>query len=528
MNIDPTTTGARPHRHAAERAPARDPRLAALVERLEQAGRRFAWRVFLEVVTAGLLVALGVLCGLQSLYALLGDLAPALLVPVPDWLAAWRPAPLPEELMTAAGIGVAGVATAPIVALLRRPSVAFMARAADRHFALDECASTAVEVGSPDTRYSGTIREALLESVAARAAEIDPRRLVPIIFPRTAAGVPVLIVAAALLSVASPPPLLRDALSIFRVGIGANATPADFALTEQERAEGAADLAVVAAVLRRDGREHADAELQALAQEAGALGRRLATGPAIGRKALGEDIERLMRATHDAYGRAGEGDGVPQNLAQLLGATAADTAAKRPAPGAAGGGPRLEQGATNQPGNPIPATKSNNAGPDGLADPIRPPQTAGAPLGKGAVGEARTATAPEDAAAKNVDLRDMPADAGEQAGGDVLGGAGGGTPGDYAGFGTRALRGEAMARLGLDANGEMLLQNPLGEGGRRIRLELTPDPGRAGTAATGNAPAAPGGWRAANEHEVTRTALPATARDLVGRYFQGMTAEHDR
>ena len=41
----------------------------------------------------------------------------------------------------------------------------------------------------------------------------------------------------------------------------------------------------------------------------------------------------------------------------------------------------------------------------------------------------------------------------------------------------------------------------------------------------GKAPTATTGWKATPEHEVTRTALPVAARDIVSRYFQALQVE---
>jgi hypothetical protein len=84
-----------------------------------------------------------------------------------------------------------------------------------------------------------------------------------------------------------------------------------------------------------------------------------------------------------------------------------------------------------------------------------------------------------------------------------------------------------MARLGLTAEYEMMLKNAAGGGGRRTRFNLPPQMGGENLD-LGGAPATTGGWVAKQEHEVTRTPLPATARDIVSRYFQALMVERGK
>ncbi len=478
----------------------RDPRLFGLVGRLEQARHRYTQRAVLNAGLTGLTAVLLSFCVLQLLYALRA-------VDVPP----------PEHVLLALAIGAGATLAVAAFAARRRPSIATLARAAERRFAMRESLSTALEVALIDAPHYGAIGAALLRRAESHAGEIDVRTLVPLTLPRMALGVPVLLLLAVVFATALPAPVLRDKLGALRT-----ARSADAAMTEQQRAQDAADVAAVAAVLRRDGRERGDVELLALAQEVTDLGRRFAADPAMGRETLAENVERLLGATRDAYGRGADVAAAAQSVARLRGpAPPAGAERSRPvvsvvgnAPAAAGADPAVDR----------PQVTRDE--PQRTAAAL-PPPTRALPGTRGPGGQRESEAPAADPQDKQADYRDAAPEAGEGGGGEVFGGAGGGAPGDYAGFGTRALVGEALKRLGIAAGGELLLQNPEGEGGRRTQLGLLPDATAGVVGAPGQPPLA-GAWRATAEHEVTRTALPVTARDMVGRYFQGIAAEAAR
>lgn len=492
-----------------------DSPLAGLVERLQRARRRLALRTLVHHLVLVGLSALTLFCALEVSYALIGEVVPALAlaaIPVPEPLAGWRPAPVPQHLMVVLGIGVAGMALAFLAFGMRRVPIEVVARAADRRFSAQECISTALEVASLPGRASGVITDALLHVAAVRAPSIDVARLAPITVPRSTAAVPVLLLLAALLTTWLPTESMRETLAALR--------PAGDAvdLTAGERAEEAATLAAIAATLKRDGRERSDPALEALAEQIATLGQRLAYDPGMGREALADSVERMRAAIDDAYLRTGASVADAQALAQLFNATAGAT----PPIGAVrvGSGRQTQTGPNSAVS--VPPSTSRQSG-TGTPPELRPPsQTATGTRGPGSVGA--VAAAPESDAAdeKKDEQRDLAGEAGDGDNGQTFAG-GGGTPGDYAGFGTRALKGEATPRLGLAATGELLLQNPEGEGGRRTRLSIAPGAERQSSTPVGGGLA--GAWQAATEHEVMRAALPVSARDLVGRYFQGMNAE---
>lgn len=456
------------------------------------------WRSLAEMLPGCALFVLALYCVLQIRHLLPGS----------------GPAPLALYGLVALGAGALAVAAAAIVAARRHPSIGAMARTADRTFALHECVATALEVAAKEPGRFGVIGEALVQSAAAHADRIDVRRLVPLRLPRTALAVPALLLVAALLT-AVPPPVLHEALAALRPASGPQSVQ-----HAAERAEDVATVAALAAIVRRDGRERADPQLHAVAQELGALAQRFAETPAMDRAGLADGMERLLAAANDAYARAGESPPVALSHPRAL-----DSARRGAAmPRAAGSGQAATAGAA-QDAAAAPRPPGQRNGPGGAAPLLPAPERtiAGARPPGGALDaltDAALAAATVDA---EQDYRDLGGEPAEEGGaGQVFGGAGGGAPGDYAGFGTRALTGAPTARLGLTATGDLLLDNPLGEGGRRTRLNLAGQPAEA--VVTG-APAAGTAWRAAAEHEVTRTALPVTARDLVGRYFQAMTAE---
>lgn len=508
----------------SERKPLLDPRVAGLVERLRQAGRRSAWVAFLNLCTLSVVVALALFCTLQLLHALLGSLAPWMefaTFPVPAWLGAWRSAPLPQHLMISVDFGLVAVAVAALIAATRRAPVDSMARAADRRFGMAESISTAIEVASTDMRPSGVVGEALLKGAQASVGAIDAQRLVPARLPRSSVGVPALLLLAALLAVAPPPPLLQEAFGALRFGAGQ-----DLGLTDQERAEGAGLLMAIAAILKQDGEQRADPELQALAHQIDLLGKQLAGDPKMGREALAEDLDRLLAAVNDVYVRAGEEQNGPQNFGRLVGQAIADIAPKLLTKVQIAAR-RQEQAGWNTPDNPFTGILTNReeAGKDDFADMVPPAQALGDPRGNGAAGDG-TVDALADGIARRDDADDYgefgPDGAGGGAG-ELVGGADGEGPGDYAGVGTRALFGALAGRVGLGFDAEMMLQNPPLGGGRRTRFNLPPQT-EVVILAEGDL-AAGGVWRAVPEHEVTRALVPATARDVVSRYFQALMAE---
>ena len=477
-----------------------------------------------------LLVALGVFCLLQLAYNLLGSLAPWLTFAgllVPDWLASSRPSPFPQHLLLAAGAGLFVVALAPVIAILRHPGIAFMARAADRRFATRDCMSTALEVSSAPARWPGVVSQALLRYADLRSEVVNPRQLVPMRLSRFAAGVPVLLVAALLLTLAPPPPLLQDAYNaLVQVAVE---TPS---LTQEQQDQTAANLRVIAAILKQDGEARADPAIQAIARALDELGIEVARNDGMDEEALAQELGRLLALARDAYERAGEKD-TSRNLARLI-AGLNELAPNRPdgayqdVPFNAGG--RVRRDDPDIPDNPLTAllTTREYVGIENFADLVPPGIVLGDPRtdrpragGEGpadALAEedlTRTYNVPDD------DYGPEGPNANGPAAGILIGAGDGDGPGDYAGVGERNPFGPGGAPGGpIDVAGEMLLEHPGRGGGRRIRFDFPPQVELQVPNADVHGDG--GGWRTIAEGEVTRTNLPAPARDVVSRYFEAL------
>ena len=506
-----------------------DPLLAGVVVRLRRARRRFAYSTVVNLGLASVVIALAVFCLLQLADDLLGDLAPFLTFSglfVPEWMADWRPSPFPQHLLLAAGAGLAAIAFVPVIAVLRHPGVAFMARAADRRFATGDCMSTALEVSWAPARWPGIVSQALLRYAGARSDLVDPRRLAPMRLSRFAAGVPILLVAALLLTLAPPPPLLQNAYdALLPVAVE---TPSR---TQEQQDKSAANLRVIAAILKQDGEARADPAIQAIAHALDQLGNEVARDNGLDEQELAQELGRLLTLARDAYARAGEKD-TSRNLARLIAglnelAPNRPTGAYQDVPFNAGGGEHPEQPVIED--NPLTAllTTREYVGIEDFADLVPPGTVLGDPrTDRDLGGEGPADALAEEDLTRTYDLVDPdygpegPNTNGPAAG--VLIGAGDGEgEGDYAGIGERSPFGPGGAPgAPIDVAGEMLLKNPVRGGGRRIRFDFPPQ--AALHAPDGNVPGDAGGWRTIAEGEVTRVDLPAPARDVVSRYFEAM------
>lgn len=503
--------------------------LTGLRQSLAWAGRRSTYVALLQGLTDGVLIALALFCLLQLLYGLLGGLAPWLAfdgIDVPAWLYSWRPAPAPQHLVVAAAAFVAGAGAAMARGVLQRPEVDKLARAADREFRLHECLSTALEVASAPARRNGVVAEALLQRAEERSGAVDARRLVPVRLPRSAIGVPVLLIVAALLAANPPPPLLQDAFS------GTGGEVAGELFTLDELAETADDLRRIAAILQQDATRRADPGLQAVARQVEALGADMATNPLISRDNVVAEMERLLTAAAAAYGQAGETPASPRNLTRLLAAALDKVYADRPAPlnetdnaGADGANPANEgREGRESVDNPFEAPVLDA---DAEIDPA--PPMPGLTVNPNQLGDAepgadtnpgRLDRAVDDVA--EVYDEDGPVVDRQPNEGRLVGAAGGADAGDFAGEGAVGLGGNPDAgRVDpIDVAWEMFLEAELRDG-RVIRLQLPPLTEL--MPVDGNAPGAAGGWRAITEREVTRSRLRALDRDVVGRYFEALT-----
>jgi hypothetical protein len=484
-----------------------------------------------EQAIASVLFALAVFCVLQLAHNLLGEFAPAFDFVgglAPAWLAGWRPSPVPEHALLAAATGVMAFVLSPVIVLLQRPGIAALARAADRRFALDECMSTALEVASSPSRPTGVVVQALLRSAGERTATVDPKLLVPFGLPPLVAGIPVLMLIAALLVYSPPPPLLQDVYTAMR-SVGQQRP----SLQREVQLETAANLRAIAAILKQDGEARADPAIQAIARTLDQLGAEAEANIGLAGEALTQELDRLMALANEAYARVGEAPAGPRNLSRLI--AGLNEQAKNRSTGPKGNDVKKAQPGQARDdvppeGNPLTAVLTNRdfAGMDDYRDMVAPGTALGDPATNRPGGGDGVADAGGGAPDEYDDmlLADMVAAQAAAAGrgGKLIGGADGAAPGDFAGIGTQGLFGRPGAAGGAyDLLGEMLLQNPGLGNGRRIRFDLAPDTALRAPAMT--VAGAPGAWRTTAEAEVTRAELPTSARDIVSRYFDALRLE---
>lgn len=179
-------------------------------------------------------------------------------------------------------------------ALRRTPSLLELAQRADRRFALRERTSTALELArsQPSKGAQGELATALLEDATRHAARIEPRQLVPFIFPRE--GWVVVALTAVVITVQFGVP--QASLG----GPGADPAVAE-GLSEAERVETVADLRRAAQLLDSEAEERNDPYLQALARAFDTLGRRVEANE-LDRNLTQLELERLMAHVARAYG----------------------------------------------------------------------------------------------------------------------------------------------------------------------------------------------------------------------------------
>jgi len=503
-----------------------DQRLSALVEALTLARKRSAIRLFLDGLVTSVAIGLGLFCLLTLLNLVLGGLAPILSfqwLSLPEWLADWRPAPMPQHLVIAILGAIAAFVVAQIAASSQRPGITRLAQAADRRFGLDERLSTALQLSRTPERYRGVIGEALLRDVAQRTSSVDPRRLTPLGFRWQALAVPVLALLAAVLIIWPPEPVVitpGNGLSVER-GL------APGAMGDEERIGTAAELRAIAAILTQDGEERQNPTLQALGNELNRIGVELEANPNVNRAALAEDLQRVRDLATEAYARAGVTAEDPANHAALL-----DTAINAADPTLADGGANLPQATIDETAeNPaldapfegvgIEAGRPGNglAPPPGMdvrAEDINPAAAPG-----GAPADVRGPFGDPDDPYYEGEIGNVTVPMPDEA--EIIG-AGEGFGGDIAGIGAggNPLDGEGGAINPVATEGEMLLTDTDPGNGRLITLNLPP---LEELMAVGVDGLEAGAWRAFLEQAVTRGTIPGVDLEAVGRYFQALQAE---
>jgi hypothetical protein len=458
-----------------------------------------------------LVAALALLCWLEisglyfDLAASSGSLAPPSEHPL-------------SYLASSAAAFACAFALATLLAFLRTPDAAVLARKADRVLALQERLSTALEVDRslPLDTALGPVPSALLADAERHAAMIDPRQIVGLHLPRAIWAIPGLIAAAVLIQLVPP-----DALAVSRESIGgAERDQAGF--TGQQGAEAAANLRRIAELLDKDAQERSDPYLRTIARTLERLSGD-AERPGVDRHVLAGALEELLAHTRRAYGQAGDAareqasrDVVQQlqtALDDITGNRQARAAAPREADGRDGAGnvAAVERGQTGRPAQPS-ERKTASVG--------TPPQTA-VPGRQQTLDDLLKDLDDYDPVDPRVEKERAFADqqrraraASQAAGAAQEAGQG---DGDRAGDGTRPLGDGAAAATGLTPVVGMLLPDQATANGGRIRIELPPE-----VALTAVAPpsAGTGGeWQRAREQAITRAMPGPEDRKVIGRYF---------
>ncbi len=486
-------------------------RLPVLRARLKAVRTRSRVRSMLRGAVFGLVAALALLCGLE-ISGLYFDVAASggALALLPEY-------PLSYLACSAAAFACA-FALVALLAFLRTPDAAALARKADRVLALQERLSTALEVDQslPPDAALGPVPSALLADAERHAATIDPRQIVGLRLPHAVWAVPGLVAVAVLIQLVPP-----DALAVSRGSIaGAERDQAGF--TGQQGAEAAANLRRIAELVGKDAQERSDPYLRTIGQTLQRLSAD-AERPGVDRHVLAGALEQLLAHARRAYGQAtgaareqATRDVVQQlqtALDDITGNRQARTAAPPEADGrdGAGNAAAAERGQMGRPAQPserktasvgtLPLTATPGRQPtwDDLLkdlddyDPVDPrveKERAFADQQRRARAASQSAGAAKDA---------------------------GQGDGDRAGDGTRPLGNGAAAATELAPGVDMLLPDQLAADGGRIRIELPPVLALSAvappTAGTG------GEWQRAREQAIAR-AMPGPAdRKVIGRYF---------
>jgi hypothetical protein len=495
-------------------------RLPTLRTRLKAVQARSRIRSMIRGAVFSLVAALGLLCGLEISRIYFDVALPvAPLVPPSEHSLSY--------LAFSAAAFACAFALATLLAFVRTPPAAVVARKADRALALQARLSTALEVDHslPPNSALGPVPSALLADAERHAAVIDPRQIVGLDLPRATWALPGLVAAAVLIYVVPP-----DALPISRGSFAGTERDAGF-ITSQQGAEAAANLRRIAELLVKDAQERSDPYLRTIARTLQRLSADTER-PGADRRVLAAALEELLAHTRQAYSQATtSGDEkAPRDVVQQLQAAMDDIAGNRKAGATAPREADPGEGA----GNVVAAERGRTGRPAQPSD--RKTASIGTP--------AQTATAGRQPSWDNLlkDLDDYDrvdpqiekerafADqqrraraASQSAGAAEDAGQG---EGDRAGVGTRPLgNGSAAASTELAPTVVMLLPDQTAANSGRIRIELPPEVALTAVAPPTAGAGTSGEWRRASEQAVARAAPNAEDRKVIGRYFRRLPAE---
>jgi hypothetical protein len=486
-------------------------RLPTLHARLKALRTRSRIRSMLRGAVFSLIAALALLCGLE-ISGLYFDTAAS----------GGLPAPLSEHRLSYLAFSAAAFACAfvlaTLVAFLRTPDAAVLARKADRVLALRERLSTSLEVDQslpPDTAL-GPVPSALLADAERHAAMIDPRQIVGLGLPRAIWAVPGLIAAAVLIQFVPP-----EALAVARATI-AGPSRDQVGFTARQGAEAAANLRRIAELLDKDAQERSDPYLRTIGRTLQRLSGD-AERPGADRHVLAGALEELLAHARRAYGQVGEAARAhaPRDVVQQLQTALDDIAGNREAKAAS----PPEAAGRDGTGNVAAAERGETARPAQPSE--RKTANVGTPLPTAVQGRQPTL----DDLLKDLDDYD-PVDprvekerafADQQrrarAASQSVGAAQDAGQGDggRAGDGTRPLGNSAATATELAPGVEMLLPDQAAPTGGRIRIELPPE-----VALTAVAPPTAGAgraWHRAREQAIVRAMPGPEDRKVIGRYF---------
>jgi hypothetical protein len=502
----------------AARADAASRGLPLLQSRLLDARRRWRLRTVLHGAVWSMAFGLAVFCALATANLLTAR------APVLPMLPAQ---PFANQLAAGAIAFACALAVACLTALLRAPDLPWLARAADRKFALRERLSTALEVAatrSPNVA-DDPIRMALLTDAEKNAGSIDTWTLVSLRLPRAAWSVPVLLAAAVLLQ-AVPPDAWRRATP------DASAERSDASLSRRQAEDTAANLRHIAELLDRDAAQRSDPYLRTIARTLERLSADLAGAP-VDRSRLAGELSQLLAHTRQAYAngdRLADGSPSPRRATELLRSALDEITGRREpavatAEDPAAAATKTDAADRSPPRSPSPALEHKATGEPRSAEQIAAAlrRMAGGDVPWFFVDEDGAAVDPRSQLERLMAEEERRARAAAQPSGAAANAGRG--DGDRAGDGVQPLGQGSGKAPDLVATGRMLLPEPQSVEGRRIRIEIPPNAALSEVAAPTSV--AGEGWRRAQEQPVEHPTLDAEDLRVVGRYFKRSSGRND-
>jgi hypothetical protein len=488
--------------------------LPELLGGLLRAQSRWRLGAMLRGAVWSLLLGLVVFCVLEG-SAHLFDAAVAA-----RWLPVLFANPLVDHFAKSALVFAGGLVVAALVTLLQAPDLAALSRAADRKFALKERLSTALEIAAtlPSNAAQDPVRAALLADAERRADTLDWRTLVSLRLPRAAWAVPALLVAALLLQAVPP-----DAFGRAQLGAStARDSSVDGTLSSRQAADTAGNLRRIAEILDQDAAQRSDPYLRTIARTLERLSNEVARAT-IDRPRLASELNQLLLHAQQAYAQSDRAIDQPatrRNPTELLRSaldeiTGNRQAGKTPVRDTDSSVPEAaDRGQPSRPSQPQERRASGARTPAEQMAAAR--RQLGADIPWIFVDEDGNEVDPRSQIERLVADEERRARAAAQpAGAAANAGVG---EGDQAGDGVQPLGRGGAKTSDLAATEQMLLPDPQGRDGGRIRIEIPPNAALSEVA--GPSSDASGGWRRVPEQSVEREALEAEGRRIVGRYFK--------